>query len=39
MANRINRSDCAHEFDSPEEIEDLNQRERLETRAKNAPPK
>jgi hypothetical protein len=36
--NKIKRPDYDSDFDSPEEIEDVNQWERMERRAKNAPP-
>jgi hypothetical protein len=39
MTNKIKRPDYDSDFDSPEEIEDVNERERMEKRAKNAPPK
>ena len=39
MSNRIGRPDYDHDLDSPEEIEDMNERERMERRAKNGPPK
>jgi hypothetical protein len=39
MTNKIKRPDYENDFDSPEEIEDMNERERMERRAKNAPPK
>ena len=39
MSDRIKRQDYNHDFDSPDEIEDVNERERMERRAKNAPPK
>ena len=39
MNDKIKRPDYDNDFDSPEEIEDMNERERMERRAKNAPPK
>jgi hypothetical protein len=39
MNDKIKRPDYDNDFDSPEEIEDINERERMERRAKNAPPK
>jgi hypothetical protein len=39
MSTRIKKPDYDQDFDSPEEIEDMNERERMERRAKNAPPK
>lgn len=39
MSNRVKRPGYEHDFESREEIEDLDVRERMETRAKNAPPK
>jgi hypothetical protein len=39
MTNKIKRPDYDSDFDSPEEIEVVNERERMERRAKNAPPK
>ena len=39
MSDRIKRPDYEHDFNSPEGIEDANERERMETRAKNTPPK
>jgi hypothetical protein len=38
MGNKIKRPDCDKDFDSPE-AEDVNDRERMERRAKNTPPK
>jgi hypothetical protein len=37
MTKRIKRQDYDSDFDAPEEIEDVNKRERMERRAKNAP--
>jgi len=39
MTSKIKRPDYDSDFDSPEEIEDVNERERMERCAKNAPPK
>jgi hypothetical protein len=39
MSNKIKRPDYGEDFDSPAEIEDVNERERMERRAKNTPPK
>ena len=39
MTNKIKRPDYDSDFDSPEEIEDVNEREQMERRAKNTPPK
>ena len=39
MSDRIKRPDYESDFDDPEVIEDMNERERVERRAKNAPPK
>jgi hypothetical protein len=39
MSNKIKRPDCDEDFDSPAEIEEVNERERIERRAKNTPPK
>ena len=39
MKDKIKRPDYDSDFDDPEAIEDMNERERVERRAKNAPPK
>ena len=39
MSNKIERPDYDEDFDSPAEIEDVNERERMDRRAKNTPPK
>jgi hypothetical protein len=39
MSDKIKRADHDEGLDSPEEIEDVNERERMERRAKNTPPK
>jgi hypothetical protein len=39
MSNRVKRADYDEDFDSSEEIDDANERERRERRAKNTPPK
>lgn len=39
MSNRIKPPDYDEDFDDPEEIKDENERELLERRAKNSPPK
>ena len=37
MNNKIKRPDYDDDFDFPEGIEDLNEREELESRARNTP--
>lgn len=39
MNGRIKRSDYDDDFDEPEDINDENERELLERKAKNSPPK
>ena len=39
MSNKIKRPDYDSDFDTPEEIEDVNEREQMEMLAKNVPPK
>jgi hypothetical protein len=39
MDGRIRRSDYDEDFDDPKDIEDENERELLERRARNTPPK
>ena len=39
MNSRIRRPDYHQDFDGPEESDDVNEMERTERRAKNAPPK
>jgi hypothetical protein len=39
MDNKVKRPDYDDDFDDPEKIEDANERELLERRAKNMPPK
>jgi hypothetical protein len=38
MSNKIERPDYDEDFDSPEEIENVSERERMKRRAKNTPP-
>ena len=39
MNSKIKKPEYDDDFDSPEESEDVNERERMERRAKNTPPK
>jgi hypothetical protein len=39
MSGRIKRSDYDEDFEDPEHIQDENERELLERRARNSPPK